>query len=105
MDDEVHSVDEFLCRPFSGDVVDFGESLFQALISIAPSGEDKVVADFSVVLDKCSPPGAQEKDIGIWRGDSGIGIHVWIHDQETRRLVLKHSRHAPHTAGTKQRHA
>jgi hypothetical protein len=94
VDGKVHSIDEHLCRPFSGDAVDFAEALYQALISLSPSKEKqgKTVTEFKVVMEKCSPTGAQQTDIGIWSGDAGIGIHVWIHDQGTRRLVLKKCR-------------
>jgi hypothetical protein len=93
VDSKIHSIDEYLCRPFSGDAVDFAESFFQALASLMPSGKgDKLAADVSVVLDRSNPPGAQQKDIGIWLGETGIGIHIWAHDQNTRRLVLKKCR-------------
>jgi hypothetical protein len=86
---KVHSVDEYLCRPFSGDAVDFAESLFQALVSLMPSSkDDKLTGNVSIVLDRASPPGAQQKDVGIWSGEDGVGIHIWTHDQNTRRLVL-----------------
>ena len=95
VDSKVHSIDEYLCRPFSGDAVDFAESLAQALSPLMPSSKgdkEKLVADVSVVLDRSTPPGAQQKDIGIWFGEVGIGLHIWTHDQNNRRLVLKKCR-------------
>ena len=90
---KVNSIDEYACRPFSGDAVDFAESLFQALASLAPSSkEEKLIANARIVLAKPSPPEVQQTDMGIWVGEVGIGIHVVIYDQKTRKLVLKKCR-------------
>jgi hypothetical protein len=54
---KVHFTDEHLCRGSSGDAVAFAESLFQALLSRAPSEEKqgKTVTEFQAFIEKCSP--------------------------------------------------
>jgi hypothetical protein len=54
VDNKVHSVDEHLCSPFSGEAVDLAESLFQALETLAPDNKDTRVVDAHIVLAKAS---------------------------------------------------